>query len=205
MLKKSIFSILAVSLVSISFCACATSTSSIQHSQDNSQSETSITITQETVNQEIESTTNSNTSNYVLETEQINYHRLSNDEFAKKVSKDFSTEKIKFKTEKYSDDIYYVKSQDTQEIDEIMVSCSDYGNHLTLTCSKDASNGDTYDVLLQGLKSDLFGFSFDEQVEILAQFQVGTVDFQSTHNKIPIQITEKDNDYSRLLFFLFTN
>ena len=142
---------------------------------------------------------------FVLETTQIDYHKLSNKEFAEKVATDFSTDSILFSFDDSSNDTYFLKASGTEEIDDIMISCSDYGNILTFTCSKNSTNEDAYDVLMKGLKSELFGLSFDEQVEILAQFQVGTVNFKSKTPKIPIKITEKDNNYSRLIFIKYDN
>ena len=136
-------------------------------------------------------------------TEQIDYHNLSNDEIADKVAKDFSTETITFVVREY-ENIYFINPKTTENSSEITLSHFDQGISIYVFLDK-SKPYDSYKILKNALKSDLFGLSSNDQEKILSQFTEGTVYYEGNAD-IPFTIREylneeSSNDYSRYIIF----
>ena len=139
---------------------------------------------------------------YDLETKQIDYHTLSKDKFAKKVAEDFSTDKVSFSVNPYSDLTYFLKAKGSSQLIDADIGFYEFGYEIVLTLPTDGDTEECYDILSNGLKSDLFGIGFDDQVDILAHYKVDKVDY-SSNGVQPFSITETKSDTFNMLFFTF--
>lgn len=154
-----------------------------------------------------ESTSNNTDSknSYVLENKQIDYHTLSKDQFAKKVAKDFSTKKITFDIDPCSDDLtYFLKANGTSQLIDVDIGFFEFGYEIILTLPTDGDTDECYDILSNAIKSELFGISFDDQVDILAHYQVDKVNYERNGIQ-PFTITETKSDDFNMLTFRFNN
>ena len=149
-----------------------------------------------------EATYNSSDTKDDLETKQIDYHTLSKDEFAKKVAEDFSTDKVSFSVNPYSDLTYFLKAKGSSQLIDADIGFYEFGYEIVLTLPTDGDTEECYDILSNGLKSDLFGIGFDDQVDILAHYKVDKVDYNSDGVQ-PFTISETKSDTFNMLFFTF--
>ena len=141
-------------------------------------------------------------NSYVLETNQIDYHTLSKDEFAKKVSQDFSTNKISFDVNPFSDLTYFLEVKGTNQLIDANIGFFEFGYEIAITLPTDGDTDECYDILSNGLKSELFGISFDDQVDILAHYKVDEINYEKNGIQ-PFTITETKSDSFNMLFFRF--
>ena len=139
---------------------------------------------------------------YVLETDQIDYHTLSKDEFAKKIAEDFSTDKVSFGVNPYSDLTYFLEVKGTSQLINAHIGFFEFGYEITLTLPTDGDTNECYDILSNALKSELFGISFDDQVDILAHYQVDEINYERNGIQ-PFTITETKSDKFNMLIFRF--
>lgn len=173
---KKILSLIIVLSMAIVCCACGekavlSDTDSLSKTDNDVESTTAKTVS------EIEQTT-------------VDYRSLSNEDFAQKVAEDFSTKDVSFSIRKTDDNIIFLDANGTDDID-LFVGFSDYGNHIMMSFITDKSEDECYYVLLQALKSDLFGISIDDQIDILAHYTVDKIDYKN--DNIRISETDKEN------------
>ena len=147
------------------------------------------------------STTNEKDS-HQLETSQIDYHKLSKKEFADKVAKDFSTQKVSFEVDAYSDLTYFLNPKGTIQLIDAHISFFEFGYEICLTLPTDGDTNECIEILTNCLKSDLFGISFDDQVDILAHYKTDEVSYESNGIQ-PFTLREKKSDTFNMLFFTF--
>lgn len=126
----------------------------------------------------------------------INYSSLSNEEFANCVAEDFSTNEVSFSVRSVSDNIAFLDATGSDNIN-VHIGFSDYGNNITMSFFTDGSEDECYYVLLQALKSDIFGISLDDQIDILAHYMVDEIDYKQGS----LRITETINDNTRTIGF----
>ena len=165
---KKLLSLLCVLSFSVVCSACG-----FQKSSSKSSTEVEVTTFSET-------TTQAPTA--------FNYRNMSNEEFAEKIAKDFSTEAVTFTSEKYSDDMYFLNS-DNDNV-SAHISFSDYGNHLTLSFVTDGGEDECYYVLLKALQSEVFNIPLDNQIDILAHYTMDEIDYEQENLSITETIKE---------------
>lgn len=120
----------------------------------------------------------------------IDYSALSNEDFANQIAEDFSTNEVIFSVDSVSDSIAFLDVVGSDDIN-IYIGFSDYGNNITMSFITDGSEDECYYVLLQALKSDIFGISLDDQINILADYLVDEIDYKQ--GSLRISETKKDN------------
>lgn len=147
-------------------------------------------------------TTPKSDGSYVLETNQIDYRTLSKDEFADKIAHDFSTSNITFTVNRYSELTYFLKPAGTNQLIDADISFFDFGYEFALTLPTTGDTDECYDILSRGLKSELFGISFDDQVDILAHYKVDEINYESDGTQ-PFTITESKSDKFNMIYFQF--
>lgn len=175
---KKFLSLICVLSVAFILSAC---------SKENSSSITSYNKVEETA---IEETTITETSQ---ETTAFDYRDLSNEEFAEKIAKDFSTEDVTFTIREYSDNVCFLNSNN--ENVSAMIGFSDYGNHITLSFVTEGGEDECYYVLLKALQSEVFNIPLDDQIDILAHYTVDEIDYK----KGSLHINESVNDNIRVI------
>lgn len=145
---------------------------------------------------------NKSSNSYKLETSQIDYHTLSKKEFADKVAKDFSTTKVTFEVDAYSDLTYFLKPKGTTQLINADIGFFDFGYEICLTLPTNGDTNECIEILTNGLKSDLFGISFDDQIDIIARYKVDEVKYESNGIQ-PFTIKETKSEKFNMLFFNF--
>lgn len=123
-------------------------------------------------------------------TTSVDYSTLTNDEYAKQLAKDFTTKDVTLKSEKYDDELYFLKTDDTSDIN-INVCFSKFGNHIELLFNTDGGEDECYYVLQKALDCDLFAIDLSDQIDILAHYMVDEIDYNK--NGIKISETKKGN------------
>lgn len=126
------------------------------------------------------------------ETSGFDYSTLSNEDFANKLAEDFSTDEVVFTSEKYDDDLYFLRCENDSI--NIHIGFSDYGKNISISFVTDGED-ECYYVLLKALQSEVFNISFDDQVDILAQYTVDTIDYEQEN----LSITETINENIRVI------
>lgn len=119
----------------------------------------------------------------------LNHRDMSNEELAVKLAEDFSTNDVTFTSEKSSDDMYFLKSNNDKV--KAHIGFSDYGKNITLSFVTDGGEDECYYVLLKALQSEIFNIPFDDQIDILADYTISEIDYKN--GSFTISETVKDN------------
>lgn len=142
---------------------------------------------------------------YILETEQIDYRELTKDEFANKVAEDFSTDAVKFVVDPYSEDLYILRPQGNSQSINVHIAFSDYGYRIELVFPLSDEMDECYEIFAKGLKSSLFGISFDDQIDILARYLVDEVNYKKVNCVEPFSIKQSKKYESNIVIISFSH
>lgn len=176
---KKILSFITIALLALTCTACGEASES---SNVSSTTEQKITENVTTVAlSDVEETTESSS--------EVDLSNLTDEEFAKTLAKDSSTPDVKFTVEDSGDGVYFLRSDNDNC--NIRISFSDYGKNITYSFVTDGSDDVCYYVLLNALKSELFGISLDDQIDILAHYKVDEINYSGS--SVRITETVKDN------------
>lgn len=137
-----------------------------------------------------------------ITTEQATTSSLSEDDFIKNIASDFSTEDAKFTYNK-SSDTFYMLDCNNDDID-VDISLSKVGDKITVDYidvifATDSTDDICYKTLVRMLKSDVFGFSTSEQMDILLSYKKGEITFDNGD----VEISEAQKENIRVISFNF--
>lgn len=189
---KKVLCFLILSLLAINCTACSNNVnndSSISFT-DNSQTTSAINKTVEETTLEPETTQSDVLSS------------LSEDELVQSIVSDFTIDGVKFTYKKCSDNLYLVNSDNGKiDIDIALLKLDNKisVDYINVILSTESTDDICYKALVRMLKSDIFGLSLQEQMDILVNYKTGKVSFENG----TLSISEAQKDNIRVIDFNF--
>lgn len=129
------------------------------------------------------------------------YNEMSTDKYAEKLAKEFSTNSIKLAPDKYSEDLYFLRTDKTEFID-VTLGCGKYKTiDFMLVYHNDSEKNLCYDFFKNAINANIFSFSDEEQSLLLQGYGGGSIDFENNNFRVLYSNEEKNYVETISVFF----